>query len=145
VDDAVSTRGEVGVVGHHDSSDPATTGGHDEVHHRFPVGRVERPGRLVREHQASVADDGAGNRDALALAARELVGEMRRPVAKAELAEGNQTSCPSLPRRHAVELERQADVLGRRQPGEEIEVLEYVADRAAPQSCPGVTRHAGQG
>jgi hypothetical protein len=144
VDDTIGTRGEVGVVGHDDSSDPATAGGHDEVHHRLPVGRVERPRGLVREQKPSFADDGAGDGDTLALAARELVGEMGRPVAEAELAEGSQTSCPGLPRRHAIELERQRDVLSRRQPGKEIEILEYVADRAAPQSCLGVTRHAGQ-
>ena len=45
---------------------------------------------------------------------------------------------------HAVQLQRQRDVLRRGQPGEQVVVLEHVADRAAAQPGLGVARHARQ-
>ena len=44
---------------------------HDLVAHLA----VEVPGRLVREQDARAADDGAGDRDALLLAAESWVGK----------------------------------------------------------------------
>jgi len=45
----------------------------EEIQHLGAHGDVERRDRLVGDHEARPAHDGAGDRDALVLAARELV------------------------------------------------------------------------
>ena len=143
--DAVGPRRELRVVGDDDAGDAALRGGAQQAHDRLAVDRVERAGRLVGEQQPALADDRPGDRDPLALAAGELVGEAVGALGEAELLERLE------PRRarglgaDAVELERQGDVLDRGEPGEQVEVLEHVADRAAPQPRPVVARHARRG
>src|SRR6266704_3357436 len=56
------------------------------------------------------------------------------------LVRQQQTTIP----RDPVELERQSDVLGRGEPGQQVEILEHVADRAAPQARPLVPGHPRQ-
>ena len=112
---------------------PRVRGGPQQTHDGLAVHGVERAGRLVGEQQPALADDRPGDRDPLALAARELVRDSAR--------RGPPPRAPPAPRarsrgqlwRDAVELERQGDVLGRGQPREQVEVLEDVADRPASQ------------
>ena len=80
----------------------------------------------------------------LALAARQLVGIATGAIGEAELVErgegrGARCLAPS-----AVELQRERDVLGRRQPGQQVEVLEHVADRPAAEPGPVVAGHRGR-
>src|SRR6185437_5097319 len=65
-------------------------------------------------------------------------------VAEAELLETLQAGDACLPGGHAVQFERQRDVLRRGQPRQQVEILEHVADRAAPQPGPVVARHRAQ-
>ena len=58
-----------------------------------PLLRIEVAGRLVGEQDQRLAGDGAGDRDALLLTARELAGQVLRAV------------------RHADALERRFDAL----------------------------------
>ena len=78
-----------------------------------------------------IAHHRAGDRDPLPLSAGELIG--KSTLGQPELLECCHRRDASLPRTDAVQLERQRDVLGRGQPGEQVEVLEDVADRPAPQ------------
>src|SRR5262249_38622527 len=94
---------------------------------------VERAGRLVGEQQTPLADDRPCDRDPLALAAGELVRVAIGALGDAELLQGPQPRGPGARRADAVELEREGDVLERRQTRKEVEVLEDVADRPAPQ------------
>jgi hypothetical protein len=82
------------------------------------------------------ADDRAGDRDPLTLAARQLVGVVIRPVCDVELPHRRDSRPARGSRGNAVELERKAHVLECIQPGEEVEVLEHVADRSATQLRP---------
>ena len=56
----------------------------DQLHHCLAVRRVERPGGLVGEKEVALADQRAGDRDPLALAAGELVGKVPCPIGEAE-------------------------------------------------------------
>jgi hypothetical protein len=60
-------------VGDDDARHPAVGGRSQQAHDALAVDRVQRAGGLVGEQQAALADDRPRDRDALALAARELV------------------------------------------------------------------------
>ena len=143
-DDPVGPRGEMGVVGDDDRGDAALARIGDQLHHRLAVRRVERPRRLVGKEQTAFADHGPGDRDSLALAAGELIGIMPGPVGEPEPLERRHAGRVRPPRRKAVELEGQRHVLERGEAGQEIEVLEDVADRPAAKACLVVPRHLRQ-
>ena len=87
--DAVGERGRVAeVVGHDDRREPQLGEQVLEVgaHARARV-RVERRQRLVEQQDAGVARERAGERDALALAARDVPGLLVREVGDAEALE----------------------------------------------------------
>ena len=93
--------------------------------------RVEVARRLVREDDARLRDERAGDRDALLLAAGELGRPVRPPVAEADPVD--QLLDPRPLRLAARELERQEDVLLGRQHRQQVEELEHEADVAAPE------------
>src|SRR5205814_783719 len=92
--------------------------------------RVEVPGRLVREHDLRLADEGAGDRDPLLLAAGQLAGEMARPIAQPDVVEERQRAPAQIRLLDAVRRKRRLHVLERAQRGDEVELLEDVAERA---------------
>ena len=82
MEDAGGDGGAVGVVGDHDDGlaeflvEPL-----EEFQDFFGAGRVEVSGVFVVEDDVGVGDDGAGDGDALFLAAGELAGEVVEAVA----------------------------------------------------------------
>src|SRR5689334_21443260 len=74
---AIGTRGEVGIVGDDDEcrADRSVQLEH-QVEHGADVAPVEVARRLVGEHAARRRDERARERDALALAARQLAGQV---------------------------------------------------------------------
>ena len=93
--------------------------------------RIERRRRLVAEQHAGMAGERARNADALLLAAGNLGW-----VAIALLGEPDQfeqfiDARIDLASRQAGDLQRQRDVLSRRAPRQQREMLEHHADRAA--------------
>ena len=122
---------------HHAGHTPAAGGAH-QAHDRLGVGRVQSAGRFVGQQQVAVTHHRPGDGHPLALAAGELVREAGRPVAQAQLDQGRHARAVSGSERHTVELQGQGHVLHRGEPGQEVEVLEHVADRAAPQPRPVV-------
>ena len=121
-----------GVMGDHD--DRVAVGVDDlaqEREHVAPGARVERSGRLVGEHHLGAGDERPGDRHSLLLAAGELRGTMAQallqPNARRDVADGR------APRAAAIEAQRQGDVLGDRERGQQVEGLEHEPDALAPQ------------
>jgi hypothetical protein len=121
------------IVGDHDDGVAfgmeITQQGHDPL----LVVLVEIAGRLVGEDDLGLIDQGAGNTDALLLAARELSGQMVKPMAKADPIEGV-TGLTLVD--NAMEILCQHDVLERCEVGDEVELLEDQTD--------GITSKAGK-
>src|SRR5689334_6593602 len=78
VDVALRVAGVARIVGDHADGGAGAVQLMEQVHHRLAALRIEVAGRLVGEEQRRFAGDGAGNRDALLLTARELTGQMLR-------------------------------------------------------------------
>ena len=104
------------------------------------MGRVEAARRLVAEEEPRPPHDRAGDRDALALAAREGPRERAGPSEEPDPVEHLARLAASLGLRAAREEERQRDVLLGRQLRQQVVELEDEADaslRAAPRAAPG--------
>ena len=80
------------------------------------VGRlgVEIPGRLVGDNESRIGDDGAGDADALLLAAGKLARTMLHPVGQADQVEGGFHLATTFRAGKGQQQERQLDVLIRR-------------------------------
>ena len=79
---------DLGVVGDDDQGHAAARAElGEEVEDPLRGGRVDSPGRLVGEQQAGLVGERARERDALALAARELGGQVLGTVGQADLGE----------------------------------------------------------
>ncbi len=101
--------------------------------HPFTSERVKGAGRLVGEDQPTLTDQRPGDRDPLLLATGHLVGIAVGQLVQPQLVQGADGGPPGLADPAAVELEREADVLGRGERRDEVEVLEDHADPAATQ------------
>ena len=95
--------------------------------------RVEIAGRLVGEQDARAVGDGAGDRDALLLAARKLGRAMALARPKAEIAQELAAAVRRLRAREAGDHLRQDEVLERREFRQEVMELIDEADLVAPQ------------
>ena len=102
----------------------------EQLHDGFAVLRVEVSGRLVRQQDRRGAGDGAGDRDALLLTARELRGQVLGAVRHADLLERRHHALLALGRLHAAIGERQLDVLVDVQVADQVEALEDEPDLA---------------
>src|SRR5690606_18284804 len=80
-----------------------------------------------------VVDEGAGDRDALALAAGELGGAAVGPLAKADLLQGCQGALAGGLRAGAADQQRQFDVLNCREHREQVVELEDEAHLPGPE------------
>ena len=92
---------------------------------------VEVAGRLVGEDDLGPAGQRPGHGDPLLLAARQLGRAVLQPVAEADGGDDPVEPAPvGLP---AGQVEREGDVLGRRQRRQQVVGLEDEADAVAPQ------------
>ena len=100
-----------------------------------PVARdlVERAERLVHQQDAGLAQQRAGDRDALALAARQLVADSGRPARRGRPAPAASSAVVVAGRvtLAAPDLQRQLDILAHRAPRQQGRILEHEADLAA--------------
>ena len=92
---------------------------------------VEVAGRFVGEQDRRIDRQRAGDRDALALAARELVGQVLQAVAELHERQQLARALVDFPARPATQVQRQADVLEARQRRQQVEELEDEADLVA--------------
>src|SRR4029078_2464824 len=93
-------------------------------------GGVGVAGRLVADQKRRMVDDGARDRDALLLAARELVGPGTGRVREADEPQHLGHLAPDRGRRLTLHSQRVRDVLEGGTVAEELEVLEDAADVA---------------
>jgi len=106
--------------------------------------RVEVARRLVGEDHRRPRDEGAGDRDALALTAGELRRVVVRAVGEAHSGERLLGALDALLALHTGVDQRRRDVLERALAGHEVEALEDEADRAvAQQREPVVVERVG--
>ncbi|CAE7229328.1 bsn, partial [Symbiodinium necroappetens] len=118
-----------GVVGNHDDGGAGffvelDEEGHDGVGGNF----VEVSGRLVGDEDGGVGDDGAGDGDALLLAAGELAGEVVGAVRDTHPLQRTGDAIVALPARERVDEQGELDVLVGSEDGDEVVELEDVAD-----------------
>ena len=98
---------------------------------------VEGGQRLVEQQHGRPHDQRAGDADALAHAAGELLGIGRRELAEAGQGERRGDALARARRRERTVLERQADIVGDAAPGQQGEILEDVGE--------GIERIGGAG
>ena len=130
-DHPVGPRGELGVVGDDDRSDALLAGTENHPHHGVAVRRVKRTRRFVREEQMAFPYDRSCDRDALALASGQLIGVVGRSVGDTKFFELSHPCSVRSLCGQPVKLDRKCDVLHVGQAGQQVEVLEHVADRSA--------------
>ena len=93
--------------------------------------RIEIAGRLVGETQRRIVDERARDRDALLLAAREIVRIGVHAVLQAHPLQDLERAASLLRGRHAEDLGHERDVLEHRAARNQLEVLEDEPDAAA--------------
>src|SRR5437016_10033757 len=134
-DHAVAQRDDPGGVGrnvvlvrdHDDRLAPAVQGA-EHLHQLGAGGRVEVSGGLVGEEDGGLVHEGAGDRDALALPARQLVGPVVHPVAQPDAGERPGGLLAPLARRLPRVDQRQLHVVERRRTRQQVEGLEDESD-----------------
>src|SRR5262249_20302914 len=120
----------------HDEREPLAAELGEEVQDLRAGGAVEVPRRLVGQQDARTHDHGARDRDALALAARELLRPMIGAARDPDGGELRAHPGTTLRARDAREHHRQLDVLRGGEPGHQVEGLEDEPDQ--------VPAHLGQ-
>ena len=99
-----------------------------ELDDRGPGDRIEVAGRLVRQEQGRIPDDGAGDGDALTLSAGELVRAMTQTALEPHAAQGRLGAPAPLGTRHSQIEQAVGDVVDRRHAVRQMELLEDEAD-----------------
>ena len=130
VDDAAREVGVGRRVGHHDDGRAFLVELAEHAHDLLAVRGVEVAGRLVGQDQLGLADQGAGDGDALLLAARQLRRPMLGAVRDADLVEHSLDPLPALRCRVIVIEQRELDILAHRKLVDQVEALEDEADVA---------------
>ena len=141
----VGPRRELRVVGHH----------HRGRRPRLQAARISRiTASPLAESSAPVGSSASSSRRS-PTTARAIATRCRSPPeswsgnraarsARPSSVQRPQPGGASLAGRQPVQLQRQRHVLGRGQSGQQVEVLEHVPDRAAPQPGPVLPRHRRQ-
>ena len=128
----VTERREPRLVGDEEEGRlPFAAPGEEVSHHLVAGCGVEVPGRLVREEKVGTVDEGAGDGDALLLAARKLARIV--PQAVVEPHCGELLARPLEGVGGARELARGGHVLDGGHGGDEVEGLEHDADVGPPE------------
>ena len=106
----------------------------EEVRQRPAGDRVEVARRLVGEEDRRPTDERAGDRDALALAARQLAGPVVSSLPETDPIEGSGRGAPPLGTADPAIQQAIGDVGQRRFAVEEMEVLEDEPDPPGAES-----------
>ena len=104
----------------------------EQVHHLLRRLAVESAGRLVGQNDLRPGDQRAGDRHALLLSSRHLVGHVVGPIAQSEPVEELEGHRVALAAGHSLVIEGQRDVLHRVFVADQVERLENEADHPVP-------------
>ena len=102
--------------------------GAQDLQHTLAALGVEIAGRLVRDEEGRLVDEGTRHRRPLQLTARHLRRKMGQTVSQPHPFGTLARPGRALGRRDAREQQRQRDVLGQRERGQEVEELEDEPD-----------------
>ncbi len=143
--DAVGEDQHVGVVRRHDDREPLVVDeAPEEADDLEPHGRVELRGRLVGEHDGRAVGDRPRDRDALLLAAGQLLGAVREPGGQPHGPEHLFGAVRALARGEAGDAKSEVDVLEsghRRQQGDGLEDEPHPAPAQRVGLAVGERRH----
>ena len=134
-DDAVGIGGNVGLVGDENDGDALLAIERAQrFHDLVRSSRIEIAGGLIGKQKARRIDQGAGDGDALLLAAGELAGRIAFAVAETEqLQRGARPfgAYGATLRPRGGVVERQTDILKRASASQQVEALEHEAEALA--------------
>ena len=130
--------------GHHDGDAELALELDEQVEDDASGGGVEVASGFVGEDEVGAVDDGAGERDALLLAAGEFIRVAVGLVGNAQCARSRSISGATLAGEGAVEHERDRDIIEDAQAGEEVERLKDEAEAAAAEEGEIAIGHAGK-
>ena len=119
---------------HHDDRRPASVHLFDEVEHLARHQRIEISGRLVRQEQARLAREGAGDGHALLLPSGKLCREVAHARAETHLLQRRFDAALALGGGKTPVAQRHVDVVEEVQVGNQIETLEDKADLLIAQA-----------
>ena len=97
----------------------------EDIENLFGRVRVQVARRFIGHEQGGVGNNGARNRDALFLTARELPGKVLDTLLQADEAQGGDNMLFSFLRRQLCEQQGQFDVLEGRKNRNQVKSLEY--------------------
>ena len=112
----------------------------EEAEDVFAVGGIEIAGGLIGQNERGAVDEGAGDGDALLFAAGKLRGQGGGARGEADAREGDRDAGGALGSGDAGELERELDVFGGGEGGEQMEKLEHGADALAAEAGEPIAR-----
>src|SRR5262247_95935 len=95
---------------------------------RFRRCRSAKISTLVRHDDGWIVHESPGDGHPLLLAPRELARMMRRAVGQPDCGQAVVRALTAHPRRQPAIEKRQLDVLERRRPGQQVELLEHEPD-----------------
>ena len=143
-DDLVGQVHERLVVRGHQGGDPLRAHHGEQQAHDLPPGlQVELAGRLVGDQQLRAPGQRPGDRDALLLAAGQLVRAVRGVLGEPDDRQHRRDPLLAAGRRRAGDPQRDPDVLRRRQHRDQPERLEDERDRVPAQFHPLPLGHPG--
>jgi hypothetical protein len=127
-DDALGMLGNIGLVRHQHNRAPFAVEPLEDCHNLLAGAGVEVARRLVRQNQHGVGDDGAGNRDALLLPARQFVRLVVDALRQPDHLQRAFGAFGTIPR--ACIQERQLHIAQRSDSRQQVEGLKHKADVA---------------
>ena len=134
---------QVRVMGHHDHQ-MILCNLLEKAHHLLPGIAVQGAGGFIGQQDGGTVDQGARNRDALHLSARELGGLFLRLLQEPDAIKCLQGTLPSLLAAHAGQRHGQLDIGQKGLVRDQVIALEDKADRMIPIGIPvAVTVAAG--
>ena len=119
-----------GIVGHHDQGDAARVEVFEHLDHFLPGVLVEVAGGFVGQQQIGFGDRGAGDGDALALAAGELIRLVPAAFGQSHFPQGRGDPLAAGFRLHPGQHQRQFHVFEGRQARHQVKGLKHEADVA---------------
>ncbi len=131
-----------GEVGHDDERLAHGVHLEGEVEHGLGGMAVEVAGRLVGPHDRRLGHQRPGDRDPLLLATRKLGRPVRGPVAEPDPFEHGEGAVTGGAGPHAGHQQRELDVLGGGEHGDQVEALEDEAHALGPVLGPTAVGHA---